>query len=391
MVRAVEVRLKRRPLPGESVSVDTFSIDLHAPERMPSVGQVACRTLHLSVDPFLRCRFQESTGVDYTFPYSLGGLIESAGIGVVESVGAEVTDVQPGDLLLQAFDSWPWGSRVVLDRKGLARIPIATALIAPLSSMLGVLGTTGLTAHVAIMHHAKNLGSDSVFVISGAAGAVGHIAGQLAKKKGAFVIGVCSGSEKGQHLTLTCGFDAAIDRRLPSFAEDLKTVLQGRQISHYFDNAGGSVTDTVIEFMAPSSEIILCGQIATYNDNVEYPPPLPELSAQLVAQRGISRDRFLVLNYQKHFAADLADLAFLVASGELKVFETITHGGAESAPGAFVSMMNGANLGKALVTISNANAPRNLQLANWARESLLSGNFRGRLARRYMTPDAFTF
>lgn len=266
----------------------------------------------VSVDPFLRCRFNEDTGVDYTAPYEVGGLISSAGIGVVEEVpegDGESGGLRVGDVVLEPFDSWPWADRAVLPARALTVIPSAVPLLFPVSALLGAVGQTGLTAFCGVTHEVS-LGSGDVLAVSGAAGAVGHMVGQLAAQRGAKVIGIVGSEEKSRVLTERCGFTAAVSRHggvaaIEAALRDALNTAGANEFTHYFDNTGGEVTDAVVRTMGEGSRIILCGQIATYNDDVEYPPPLPVPTATLAKQRSITRERYLVLNHREHFGTAL--------------------------------------------------------------------------------------
>lgn len=373
MRNLVSVCLKRRPAVGEAVSLEHFSIERVKGRRG---GGPKFETAFLSVDPFLRCRFNADTGVDYTQPYQLGQVIQSAGIGVGDS-----------GVVVQPFDAWQWSSEVLLDEtsSSVTPVPAALGLCIPVTALLGVVGTTGLTAFCGIVHHAP-VDSQTVLVVSGAAGAVGHLVGQIAKLKSngrAHVVGICGSDAKGAVLRQRCGFDAVVNRHSSSMKEDLARVLDGRTVTHYFDNAGGPVSDAVIERMGTGSSIILCGQIASYNSDEPYPPPLPLSSATLAVERCISRERYLVLNYKQHFPAALSELAWLVASGQLVSLESTTCGGVEAAPQAFIDMMAGGNLGKALVDC-HVSFPWSWRIANFLRASVLPNSFKGYLAQKYL-------
>jgi prostaglandin reductase 2 len=176
----IEVVLGKRPLPGQAVSKENFIVQRSEPRSCPSPFTDGCsnpnieliQTLYLSVDPFLRCRFNAETGVQYTHPYQLNERITSAGIGMDAN----------GTLFLDAFDSWPWAQWVSRE-SGMSEIPVLTEILFPVSSFLGVIGTTGLTAYLGVVDHGA-VGRGDVLVVSGAGGATGHIAGQIAKQRG---------------------------------------------------------------------------------------------------------------------------------------------------------------------------------------------------------------
>ena len=251
--------------------------------------------------------------------------------------------------MLEPFDAWPWADEVVLDASRVARVPRALPLLLPPSSLLGVVGQVGLTAYCGLHHHCAAPPADGdVLVVSGAAGAVGSAVGQLARRSGAAVVGICGTDAKADAL-LDLGFSSVVNYRSEALAADLDAALYGREVTHYFDNVGGDLSDLVISRMRAEGTVILCGQIASYDSDVPYPPPLPSATADLVRERRISRERYLVLDHKAHFAAALAEVAALVAGGEMRTPETRYAVGAGGAADAFVSMMGGGNLGKALV------------------------------------------
>lgn len=378
------VTLRARPPPNTAVTSACFTITNDAPPSPLEPHQLRCTTLLLSVDPFLRCRFNADPGVAYTSAYEIDAPIASAGIGVVTETTAE--GFEPGDLVLEPFDAWPWADEVVLDASRVARVPRALPLLLPPSSLLGVVGQVGLTAYCGLHHHCAAPPADGdVLVVSGAAGAVGSAVGQLARRSGAAVVGICGTDAKADAL-LDLGFSSVVNYRSEALAADLDAALDGREVTHYFDNVGGDLSDLVISRMRAEGTVILCGQIASYDSDVPYPPPLPSATADLVRERRISRERYLVLDHKAHFAAALAEVAALVAGGELRTPETRYAGGAGGAADAFVSMMGGGNLGKALV--EGAAAPPAWVRAAEAARSALPPRWRERLCRKYVTAEA---
>eukprot|EP00667_Euglena_gracilis_P013923 EG_transcript_14391 len=348
------VVLRSRPAPNSPVVLDNFdSVDVpvDCPGGNPKAPHLLAETLYLSVDPFLRCRFNADPGVDYTAPYAVGQPLSSAGIGYV--MDSSVPGFSAGDLVLDPFDGWPW-QRVV--RMGaeratrLRRIPPELALLCPISFTLGCIGQTGVTAYFGMLHECPPQAGDCV-VISGAAGAVGSVAGQLAKLRGCRVVGIAGSEEKCRVLTAQLGFDAAVNYKSPAFRDALAASVGPRGARIYFDNVGGAVSDAVVETMSPGGHIVLCGQISMYDTDIPYPPPLPPASLAIAEQRGLTRRRYLVLNYQDRLAQASTELLRLVAAGQLTGLEQV-YRGVRQAPNAFLDLMEGRNLGKAIVQIA---------------------------------------
>ena len=216
----VRVLLRKRPEANQPVTEHCFELReggcgpaaaVCAAGQLSAPDMLYCRTLYLSVDPFLRCRFNESTGVDYTQPYQLGEPLTSAGIGQVIACGQRASErgFAAGDLVLQPFDAWPWASAVSIPAASVSRIPVAMGVLVPPSALLGAAGQPGLTAFVGVEHVARPRAGETV-VVSGAAGAVGSTACQLFKRRGCRVVGLCGSAEKAAWLGLGLGLGLGI-------------------------------------------------------------------------------------------------------------------------------------------------------------------------------------
>ncbi|XP_030617816.1 prostaglandin reductase 2 isoform X4 [Delphinapterus leucas] len=164
------------------------------------------------------------------------------------------------------------------------------------------------------------------------------------------VVGICGTPEKCLLLTSELGFDAAINYKEGSVAEQLRELCPSG-VDVYFDNVGGDISDTVISQMNQNSHIILCGQISQYNKDVPYPPPLPSAVEAIRKERNITRERFLVLNFKDKFESGILQLSQWFKEGKLKIKETMING-LENMGAAFQSMMTGGNIGKQIVCIS---------------------------------------
>uniref|UniRef100_A0AAV2JEY9 15-oxoprostaglandin 13-reductase n=1 Tax=Knipowitschia caucasica TaxID=637954 RepID=A0AAV2JEY9_KNICA len=219
------------------------------------------------------------------------------------------------------------------------------------SYLLGAVGMPGLTSLFGVRDKG-HVTRGQTMVVSGAAGACGSIAGQIGRLDGcSSVVGICGSSEKCKVVVERLGFTAAINYREEVVEEVLKRCCpQGVHL--YFDNVGGAISDDVIAQMCVGGRVVLCGQISQYNRDVPYPPPLSERTQQILRDRTIVRERFMVLNYSDRFRSGLTELSHMVHSGDLQVLETVVNG-IENMGAAFCSMMKGGNVGKMIVKISD--------------------------------------
>lgn len=311
-------------------------------------GEVLVRTLCLSVDPYMRCRMNEDTGVDYVTPWQLCECVDGGGLGVVED--SCCSTLSEGDVVTAAFN-WPWQTHAVMKAGVLQKVD-PQLVDGHLSYLLGAVGLTGLTSLLGIREKGNvTKGANQTMVVSGAAGACGSIAGQIGRLDGCVrVVGICGSEEKCRALVDDLGFSAAINYRQEDVPKRLKECCPDG-IDVYFDNVGGAISDTVIVQMNKNSHVILCGQISQYNKDVPYPPPLSEDTQETLRRRNITRERFTVLNYMNKADAALGELSQQVKSGQIKVLETVVNG-IENMGDAFCSMMKGGNIGKQIVKIS---------------------------------------
>uniref|UniRef100_G3PB23 Prostaglandin reductase 2 n=1 Tax=Gasterosteus aculeatus aculeatus TaxID=481459 RepID=G3PB23_GASAC len=310
-------------------------------------GDVLVRTLCLSVDPYMRCRMNEDTGVDYVTPWQLSECVDGGGVGVVESSRCGLC--VEGDVVTSF--NWPWQTRAVI--KGSVLQKVDPKLVdGHLSYFLGAVGITGLTALLGVREKGHvTKGANQTMVVSGAAGACGSIAGQIGRLDGCVrVVGICGSDEKCRALVDDLGFSAAINYRQEDVPARL-TECCPNGIDVYFDNVGGSISDAVITQMNSGSHVILCGQISQYNKDVPYPPPLSEETKETLRRKNITRERFTVLNYMNQAEAALCELSQRVQSGQINVLETVVNG-IENMGDAFCSMMTGGNIGKQIIKIS---------------------------------------
>ncbi|XP_069773418.1 prostaglandin reductase 2 isoform X2 [Narcine bancroftii] len=318
----------------------------HLPEGLQD-GQVKVHTRFLSVDPYMRCRMNEDTGADYLYPWQVSEVVDGGGVGVVEE--SKHPMFQKWDIVTSF--NWPWQTQAIVDGKILTKLD-AQLVDGHLSYFLGVVGLPGLTALLGVREkgHVKP-GANQTMVVSGAAGACGSLAGQIARIEGCSrVVGICGTDEKCRILVCEMGFDAAINYKKDNIAEKLLEFCPAG-VDSYFDNIGGHISDNVISQMNMNSHVILCGQISQYNKDVPYPPPLPPHTEAILKERNITRERFLVINYSDKHAMSLIQLSQWLKEGKLKICETVVKG-LENIGVAFESLMKGGNIGKQLVLVS---------------------------------------
>jgi NADPH-dependent curcumin reductase CurA len=324
------VLLTRRPT--GSATPDCFAVDTEQLGDLEA-GHVRVAVEYLSVDAGTRTMLR---GEGFHRQVELGGVILAAGVGrVVESRadGWEVGQAVRGGLGAQTI--------ATLDQVYLERIDDP---IEPLSVYLGVLGgSTGVTAWIGMRCVAKPKPGD-VFVVSAAAGAVGSIAGQIAKRDGAHVIGIAGGPDKIRYLTDELGFDAAIDYKSESVGSRLRE-LAPNGVDVFFDNVGGPVLDAVLDNIAMRAKVVICGAISQYDDMDHVVGPSMYLR---LAERQSTMEGFAFFHFADQIAAATAELTQWLADGSIRMAETVLDG-IERFPDALEFMFGGGNVGKLLV------------------------------------------
>lgn len=301
-------------------------------------GEVRVKTLWLSVDPYLRGRI---TGVKtYVDPILVGAVMESGCVGLV--MQSRHSDIAEGDIV---SGMWGWQEQATIDG---AKVTVVDPSLAPLSTALGILGMTGMTAYFGLTEVCEPKSGETVF-ISGAAGAVGSAVGQIAKILGCRVVGTAGTAEKVEHL-LKLGFDGAFDYHSDWSYSDMITKHCPDGIDCYFDNVGGELTDTVFGHMNLMGRVAICGQISQYNDSSNDNGPRPFTSI-LVKQLRVQG--FIVGRWAQRFHEGHRQMAAWLKAGKLQYEETV-YEGLESAPKAFIGLFHGENRGKALVQVSEA-------------------------------------
>lgn len=300
-------------------------------------GEVLIKPIYISVDPYMRGRMNDRKS--YIAPFQVDQPITGNLVAVVEESRSPA--FQPDDKVIGLL---PWATYSIAQADTLQKIP-ATPNI-PDSYYLGVVGMPGLTAYFGLIFICEPQPGETV-VISGAAGAVGLVVGQIAKIIGCKVVGITGSDEKAQLLKGKFGFDETINYKATT---DLSAAIQKacpNGIDCYFDNVGGDITDTVIQYINFNARIAICGQIALYNEmnlstGLRFLPYILTKSALI---RG-----FIVSNYKEYFPKALTQLMNWVEEGKIKYTETVING-FDRLPEAFIGLFNGTNTGKMVVRV----------------------------------------
>lgn len=300
-------------------------------------GEVLLKALYISVDPYMRGRMNDKES--YIKPFKIDEPIEG---GVVAEVVDSMSSIlDRGDKVTGML---PWATFIVSKDNNVHKIEEMTGI--PLSYYLGILGLTGLTAYFGVMKICNPKAGETL-VVSGAAGAVGMVVGQIAKILGCSVIGIVGSDDKAKILIDKYGFDKVINYKT---ATDMKQAVKEacpHGVDCYFDNVGGDISDAVIGNINFDARIAICGQIAMYNDDklafgVRI---LPDILVHSALIQG-----FIVNKYQKEFPEALKQLTEWLKEGRLHTTETVVEG-FEKLPDAFLGLFKGVNIGKMIVKV----------------------------------------
>lgn len=296
-------------------------------------GEVLVRSLYLSVDPYMRGRIGGRPSSHPPFPLNQA----ANGDGVGRVVASKDPHFQVGDIVCGYLD-WADYSAV----SGAALWKCDSPHVSP-TAALSVLGMPAMTAYFGLLDIGQPRAGETI-VISGAAGAVGMIVGQIAKIKGCRVVGIAGSDQKVDYLLRELKFDAAINYKNPQWSEQLESV----GVDLYFDNVGGSITDEVMKRLNRGARVILCGQISSYN--LEQPDIGPRNFRHLIVKSAMAKGFMVIPDYQHRFPEGRQQLQQWLEQGNIKPCETIAYG-LENMPKAFLSLFSGENLGKLLVQI----------------------------------------
>ncbi len=326
------VVLKRRPS-GSPRPEDFEVVEGRVPEPQP--GEVVTRTLWLSIDPYMRGRLSDRKS--YAPPVQIGEVMTGETIG--EVVASRSPDFATGDVV---SGSRGWQTHSVTSAQNLTKLPRDAA---PLSAYLGVLGMPGTTAYSGMTDIGQPKAGETV-VISAASGAVGSVAGQLAKRAGARVVGVAGGPDKCLFVQETLGFDDCVDHRSGDLRAELEQACP-KGIDVYFENVGGAVQAAAFDLLNPHARVVMCGMVSQYNE-AEMPPG-PNLG--FVIGKRVRIEGLIVSDKPQRFAEWRALASPWVKDGTLQYREDV-YEGLENAPGALAGMLSGQNFGKLLIKVA---------------------------------------
>jgi NADPH-dependent curcumin reductase CurA len=330
-----QITLASRPV-GYPKASDFNLVEVPMPT--PEDGEVLVKTIYLSVDPYMRGRINAAKS------YAANVEIDEVMIGsvIAEVIATKHPDFKIGDIVNAGIG---WQEYGVAAGDGLRKID---PTIAPISASGGILGMPGLTAYFGLLEVGKLQERETVFV-SGAAGAVGSVVGQIAKIKGCRAVGIAGSDEKIDYVVDELGFDAAFNYKTVSDYNGKLQELCPDGVDVYFDNVGGAITDAVFLNLSVGARVAICGQISQYN--LEKPELGPRKLWHLIVKRA-RVEGFLVFEFADRFDEGFRQMAEWMKTGQIKYSETVVEE-FENAPAAFIGMLKGANIGKQLIKVSD--------------------------------------
>ncbi|MFJ4194892.1 NADP-dependent oxidoreductase [Pseudomonas sp. NPDC089534] len=324
--------LAKRPVGAATRETFTYQT---VPVGEPAAGQILVKNEYLSLDPAMRGWMNE--GKSYIPPVGIGEVMRALGVGQVTASNHPdfaVGDYVNGALGVQDF--------FLGEPRGFYKVD---PKLAPLPVYLSALGMTGMTAYFALLDVGAPKAGDTV-VLSGAAGAVGSIAGQIAKIKGCRVVGIAGGADKCKYLTDELGFDGAIDYKREDVLAGLKRECPNG-VDVYFDNVGGDILDAVLSRLNFKARVVICGAISQYNNKEAVKGPANYLSLLVNRAR---MEGFVVMDYAAQYADAAREMAGWLAKGQLKSKEDIVDG-LETFPETLAKLFSGENFGKLVLKV----------------------------------------
>jgi NADPH-dependent curcumin reductase CurA len=329
-----QVQLAARPV-GEVKASDFEIVEVPVPE--PGEDELVVELTHISIDPAMRGWMNDVRS--YAPPVQIGEVMRAGGIGRV--IASRHERFAEGELVRGMFGV---REHAVSDGAGVDTIVLSDG--ASLAAHLGVLGMTGMTAYFGLLDVGRVQPGDTVLV-SGAAGAVGSVVGQLAKIKDARAVGIAGGPDKCGMLVEELGFDAALDYR----SEDLRAELRKHTpdgVDVFFDNVGGGILDLGLTRLARGARVAICGAISQYNNTA--PAPGPSNYMMLLVSRATMAG-FLVFDYAERFPEAVADMSGWLAEGRLKSIEDTVRGDVAAFPEMLARLFRGQNTGKLVLEL----------------------------------------
>lgn len=330
-----QLRLAARPV-GQPRPTDWEHVE--EPVGEPGDGELLVQVLYLSIDPAMRGWM--NAGKSYIRPVEIGEVMRAGAVGRV--IASRHPDFAIGDHVSGTFGVQEY---CVSDGRGVTTVDPA---LAPLPMYLGTLGMTGLTAYFGLLDIGRPLPGQTV-VVSGAAGAVGSVVGQIAKILGCRVIGIAGGERKCRSVVDELGFDAAIDYQ----AEDVRKALRRHApdgVDVYFDNVGGDILDAVLTRLARGARIVICGAVSQYNNTEPVKGPSNYMS--LLVNRA-SMTGMVIFDYADRYSEAIAELAEWRAAGRLRSMEDVVSGGVAAFPETLLRLFRGENLGKLVLKVAD--------------------------------------
>ncbi len=328
------ILLKSRPT-GKPTLADFEFLEEEKP--IPLENQVLLKTKFVSVDPYLRGRMRDEKS--YIEPFKVGEPLES-GI-IAEVIKSNNEDFKKGDFVNGMLQ---WKQFQTSNGNGLNKINNGNI---PLEAFLGALGLTGITAYLGLLKIGKPKKGETLLV-SGAAGAVGSIAGQIGKIKGCRVIGIAGSDEKIEWIKEKFGFDAGINYKTTKDIKKAISQVCPDGVDVYYDNVGGEILDAALANMNKYGRVVNCGAISLYNETEI--PKGPRVETTLI-KKSILMQGFTVRDFVKDFGPAKTQLAKWIQEDSLKYTETVING-FENIPKAFIDLFDGKNKGKMLVKVS---------------------------------------
>jgi NADPH-dependent curcumin reductase CurA len=328
-----QLRLAARPVGLPKPSDWSYTKE---PVPTPGEGEVLVQILYISLDPAMRAWMNE--GRSYIAAVEIGDVMRALAAGRVlasNHPGLAVGDHVTGLLGVQEYAVASGHSLIKVD-----------AELAPLPTHLGTLGMPGMTAYFGLLDIGRPAAGETV-VVSGAAGAVGGVVGQLAKLKGARAVGIAGGPEKCRYVVEQLGFDAAIDYKSENVTAALGEHCP-KGIDVYFDNVGGEILDAALARLARHARVVICGSISQYNATGPMKGPSNYMSLLI---NHASMTGFVVSDYGADYADGLREMAGWLAEGKLVAREDVAHGGIERFPETLLRLFEGGNTGKLVLAV----------------------------------------